>query len=202
VADDSGEVQRHSRLLARAASGDNASFHQFYVETRELIYHYVLSRVDREVAEDLVAETYVRAFRAAHQYQDRGQPAVAWLITIARNLTVSHYRRRGRHGIAATGDHRLAAPVDDDVLDRSHDSALLEALASLKPRHRRVLQLRFMEERSVAECAVALSLSEQGVRALTYRALQAMRALLGDGFLTVTDCVPAEPACVDKRSGR
>ena len=183
MADDSGEVQRHSLLLARAADGDRASFHQFYVETRELIYRYVVSRVDRQLAEDLVADTYVRAFRSAGQFEDRGQPAAAWLITIARNLIASHYRRQGRRRLTNTGDNRLAAPVDDDLIDRSHDAALLEALASLKPRHRQVLQLRFLEERSVAACAVELSLSEQGVRALTYRALQAMRAMLGDDFL-------------------
>ena len=180
MADDSGEVQRHSQLLARAANGDNAGFHQFYVETRELVYRYVLARVNRDLVEDLVADTYVRAFRAAHQFEDRGQPAVAWLITIARNLIASHYRSEGRKRPLNTGDDRLDPPVDDRLVERSHDADLLETLASLKPRQRQILQLRFLEDRSVTECAEELSLSEQGVRALTYRAVQAMRVKLGD----------------------
>ena len=176
--DASGEVHKHGDWLARAADGDHAAFQRFYEETRPLLHRYVAARVDREDVDDLMAESYLRAYRSAGQYEDRGQPAMAWLFTIARNLIASHHRsgfRRRSRSIINTGDQRLAPDVDERLIDRSDDAAVLEALAALKPRHCRILQLRFLDQRTVAECAAELAMTEQAVRALTYRALQAMR---------------------------
>ncbi|MDH3293949.1 MAG: RNA polymerase sigma factor, partial [Acidimicrobiia bacterium] len=160
-----GERQRHGELLARSAGGDTVAFHQFYAETREIVFRYLNTRVHRNEVDDLLADTYLRAFRFAATFEDRGQPAVAWLVTIAGNVVASHYRSRARVAIGNTGDNRLASEVDDDLIDRADDAAMLEALAGLKPRQRQILELRFFQELTVAECADRLSLSEQGVRA-------------------------------------
>ncbi len=183
-----GEIRRHGELLARTANGDAAAFQQLYNETRDTVFRYIRTRVRPDDAEDLLADTYVRAYRFAHKFHDQGQPAVAWLVTIARNVIASHHRSTARaaarwEAASNTGDSRLAAEVDDHLIERSDDALMMEALAGLKPRQRTILELRFFQELTVAECAERLSLTEQGVRALTYRALQAMRAELGDGFM-------------------
>lgn len=184
VVDQRGEVQSHAVLLARAADGDHAAFHRFYLDTEAFLRRYVSVRVAPSEVDDVMAETYLRAYRSADRFRDEGRPAAAWLVTIARNLVASHHRTRARRaarGPINTGDARLCGEVDEELMDRSGDAELLEALAELKPRQRRILELRFIEERTVAECAAELSLTDQGVRALTYRALQAMRTRLGHG---------------------
>lgn len=186
MVDHRGEVRTHADLLARAADGDHAAFHRFYLETEPFLRRYVSVRVPGAEVDDVIAETYLRAFRAADRFRDEGRPAAAWLVTIARNLVATHHRtnaRRAARGPINTGDARLAGDVDDQLMDRAGDAELLEALAELKPRQRRILELRFIDEWTVGECAAELGLTEQGVRALTYRALQAMRARLGDEFL-------------------
>ena len=186
MVDQRGEVQNHAVLLARAADGDHAAFHRFYLDTEPFLRRYVSLRVAAAEVDDVIAETYLRAYRSADRFRDEGRPAAAWLVTIARNLVASHHRtnaRRAARGPINTGDARLSGEVDDQLMDRAGDAEVLEALADLKPRQRRILELRFIDERSVAECAAELALTEQGVRALTYRALQAMRARLGDEFL-------------------
>ncbi len=173
-------------LLARTANGDQAAFHRFYLETEPFLRRYISVRVAASEVDDVMAETYLRVYRSADRFRDEGRPAAAWLVTIARNLLASHHRtkaRRAAHGPINSGDARLSGEVDDELLDRSGDAELLEALAELKPRQRRVLELRFFDERTVAECASEMTMSDQGVRALTYRALQALRSRLGDDFL-------------------
>lgn len=187
MVDQRGEVRTHAELLARAADGDHAAFRRFYLDTEPFLRRYVSVRVAAPEVDDMIAETYLRAYRSADRFRDEGRPAAAWLVTIARNVVASHHRtnaRRAAQGPVNTGDCRLSGDVDDDLMERSGDAELLEAMAELKPRHRRILELRFIEERTVIECAAELSLTEQGVRALTYRALEAMRAKLGDDFLT------------------
>lgn len=187
MVDQRGEVRTHAELLARAADGDHAAFRRFYLDTEPFLRRYVSVRVAAPEVDDMIAETYLRAYRSADRFRDEGRPAAAWLVTIARNVVASHHRtnaRRAAQGPVNTGDCRLSGDVDDDLMERSGDAELLEAMAELKPRHRRILELRFIEERTVIECAAELSLTEPGVRALTYRALEAMRAKLGDDFLT------------------
>lgn len=187
MVDQRGEVRTHAELLARAADGDHAAFRRFYFDTEPFLRRYVSVRVAAPEVDDMIAETYLRAYRSADRFRDEGRPAAAWLVTIARNVVASHHRtnaRRAAQGPVNTGDCRLSGDVDDDLMERSGDAELLEAMAELKPRHRRILELRFIEERTVIECAAELLLTEQGVRALTYRALEAMRAKLGDDFLT------------------
>ena len=186
VVDQRGKVRNHAVLLARAADGDHAAFHRFYLDTEPFLRRYVSARVGASEVDDVMADTYLRAYRAADRFRDEGRPAIAWLVTIARNLLASHHRtnaRRAARGPINTGDARLTGDVDAELMDRSDDARLLEALAELKPRQRRILELRFVDDRSVADCARELELTDQGVRALTYRALQTMRARLGDDFL-------------------
>lgn len=186
MVDQRGEGRTHAELLARAADGDHAAFHRFYLDTEPFLRRYLSVRVAASEVDDMIAETYLRAYRSADRFRDEGRPAAAWLVTIARNLVASHHRtnaRRAAREPVNSGDSRLSGDVDEQLMDRSGDAELLEALAELKPRQRRILELRFIEERSVTECAAELAVTEQGVRALTYRALQAMRAKLGDEFL-------------------
>lgn len=180
--DDSSD---HAVLLAAAAAGDSDAFRRFYLDTVDLVSRFIGSRTGSDMTEDLVSDTYVRALRAAGQFTDTGRPAVAWLITIARNVVASHYRAVGRPTAFNTGDARLAATPEDHVEQHADEAEVLVALAELPPRQREILVARFMDGRSVSECAARLGMTEQAVRAMTYRGLQALRVSLDESPVEV-----------------
>lgn len=176
-----GQSDDHAVLLAAAAAGDADAFRIFYEDTVQLISRYVAGRASADVAEDLVSDTYARALRSSHQFTDRGRPAVAWLITIARNVVASHYRSGGRPAVVNPGDHRLMSTPEDRLDQMDDEAEVLAALAQIAPRQRSILVARFLEDRTVGECAAGLGMTEQAVRAMTYRGLQALRTILVDG---------------------
>ncbi len=172
------ESSDHAVLLAAAAVGDADAFRRFYLDTVDLVSRFIGSRAATDITEDLVSDTYVRALRAAHQFTDRGRPAVAWLIVIARNVIASHYRSDGRQAVINPGDDRLVATPEQHLEQHDDETEVLVALAELPPRQRDIIVARFLDDRSVGQCAAEFEMTEQAVRAMTYRGLQALRAVL------------------------
>ena len=79
-------------LFQRIASGDKEAFQLLYKETFQSVYVFLLSIVrNKEDAEDLLQETYIRVRLHADQYEDQGKP-LAWIFTIARNLALMRLR--------------------------------------------------------------------------------------------------------------
>ncbi len=143
--------------------------------------------LDAAIAADLTAETFAQAFRSWPRLQGRSEPEVrAWLFTVARRQ-VSRYLRRGRverRALQRLGI-RLPALHEDDVAAVDERAGLGELraalgveLARLSAEQREALRLRVVEERSYAEVALVLGVSEQAVRARVSRGLRALAGAL------------------------
>lgn len=171
--DDEGtELPRH--LLLRAGQGDVDAFNRFYRLTVDDLARFVAGRVPAGDVEDLVAETYLRAFRGAGGFSDRGKPALAWLVTIARNQIAGHYAKQAR-SIPPAADARTVPSVEDRAEIKAEHEEIRDQLDELPARYREVLRLRYVDELPVAVCAAHLGMSEGAVRALTFRAVSALR---------------------------
>ncbi len=174
---DSGTTDENPRaLLLRAGTGDTEAFHRFYISTVDDVSRYVASRADAGSTEDIVAETYLRAYRSAASFTDRGTPAIAWLITIARNQIATHYRRSSRQ-VRPNADERTVPSTEERSVLSDEHAAVLRDLQQLSPRYQEILRLRFIEDLPVAVCADELEIGEGAVRALTFRALNALRSV-------------------------
>lgn len=137
-----------------------------------------------EVAVDLLAETFARAYRDRARLRGTGEEeALAWVYGIARHVLAS-YQRRGaveRRALRALGVERRA--LTDAEYDRVEELAELAALgaridselAALAADQRHAVQLRVLEERPYDEVAHELGVSEQTARARVSRALRALR---------------------------
>jgi RNA polymerase sigma-70 factor (ECF subfamily) len=137
-----------------------------------------------EVAVDLMAETFAQAYRDRRQFRGEAEEeAVAWLFGIARHC-LSGYLRRGsaeRRALRRLGVERRE--LHDFELERIEELAGLREIAGrlrseldgLEVEQREAVQLRVVEERSYAEVALALGVSEQAARARVSRALRALR---------------------------
>jgi RNA polymerase sigma-70 factor (ECF subfamily) len=147
----------------------------------DAVYRYCYYRVgDAERAQDLTAEVFVRMVEKLDRFKLRGRPLLAWLYTIARNLTTDLHRKKGKlahlpldeASAVATGDEAdLAQAVDRGI----QADCLAAALRHLTEDQRRVILLKFMEGRNNGQVARILSKSEGAVKSLQHRALSSLR---------------------------
>ena len=133
---------------------------------------------DRNAAEDLVQEAFIRLARSAHRIQDPTK-AAPYLRSIVLNLARDHNRR----GLVSLR-HRL--PLDDrraqeeDVLElRDDQRQVIDALRDLPHRQRACLVLRYYQELGIDDIAEALGISRNSVKTHLQRGLAAMEAKVG-----------------------
>ena len=157
---------------------DEAFIRALYAEHGGALLRYAvhLTSGDRQRAEDLVQETIVRAWRHPEALAER--PARPWLFAVARNLAVDSYRAR-RARPTELGEAALSLVPSDDDADRTLESwAVADALASLRPDHRRVIIETYYRGCSVAEAAATLGIPPGTVKSRTFYALKALKLAL------------------------
>jgi RNA polymerase sigma-70 factor (ECF subfamily) len=169
-------MDAREQALVEAAKEDPSRFGALYEAHFERIYAFVAHRVrDRSVAEDLTAEVFRRALAAIGGFEWRGVPFSAWLFRIAANEIADYAAKVSRErGTIVEGE-----PSRDETEIVEHRATLFRLIDELPPDQRRVLVLRFAEERSVREVAASLGRSEAAVKQLQWRALQTLRARMG-----------------------
>jgi RNA polymerase sigma-70 factor, ECF subfamily len=179
-------LARIEALVQLAQAGDGEAFGQIYEAYVDLVYRYVYVRCgSHHLAEDLTAETFVRALRRLDSFTWTGKDIAAWFVTIARNLIVDHakssrYRIEVTTGELLDADEHAEAP-EAVVLERMRDVRLLGAVKSLKAEQQECIVLRFLQGMSLAETAAILGRNENAVKQLQLRAVRALyRALDGE----------------------
>jgi RNA polymerase sigma-70 factor, ECF subfamily len=171
------------RLLVEAAQADLSKFDALYELHFDRVYFFIVSRVhDRAVAEDLTSEVFHKALVNLSKYQWRGTPFSSWLFRIASNAVVDYFKRSDREQQTNELEHPLAQPdlssTDLDSIERHvRFFRLVEQLPEIQ---RRVVCERFIDERSIREIARRLSKTEGAIKQLQFRALQTLRAQIGD----------------------
>lgn len=134
---------------------------------------------DKNAAEDLVQEAFIRLYRSAHRIQDDARSA-AYLRSIVLNLTRDH-NRRGllslRHLQTAERPEDPDRP-DDKVVRTEGQAEVIDALLGLSLRQRECLVLRFYYDLSEREIAATLGISSNSVKTHCRRGMASMRELL------------------------
>jgi RNA polymerase sigma-70 factor, ECF subfamily len=167
------------RRLVEAAQRDSARFADLYENFFDVVYLYVVRRVrSRPEAEDLTAEVFHRALRSLPRFKWTGAPFASWLFRIAANMIADRAKRAAREqGSGAAQD--IATPAglpQSDIEQVERQARLFRLVDVLAEDHRRVILMRFVEEKSIREIAQALGRSEGAIKQLQFRALQNLRA--------------------------
>lgn len=131
----------------------------------------------RAEAEDLTQATFERGLRAWGRFDPRRATARTWLLAIAHNLLVDHYRTRARRREVSLPED-LDAPASDERRDVGLDPALARALDELGERDREIIALRFGGDLTGPEIATVTGLSLANVQQILSRALRRLRASL------------------------
>ena len=168
------------RILVEAAQRDPSRFAELYERNFDRVYAYVSRRLtDRSAVEDVTAEVFRQALANLGQFEWRGSPFVAWLVRIAANAVTDHWRRVSREQPMLEADGPESAPSDPASIDAVERRALLFRLVrSLPADQRRVIEMRFAQEKGVREIARELNRTEGAVKQLQFRAIQNLRAQL------------------------
>jgi RNA polymerase sigma-70 factor (ECF subfamily) len=167
------------RLLVEAAQKDPSRFGELYEMHFERVYAYIAKRVrDRDVAEDLTSEVFHRALASLPRFDWRGIPFAVWLLRIASNLIVDRWKQLGREVVEDTPERVMeVCPVEVE-----HRARLFRMVELLPEDQRRVVMMRFAEEKSIREIADALGRSEGAVKQLQLRGLKNLRSKLGADY--------------------
>lgn len=140
---------------------------------------------DRQRAEDLVQETFLRAWRHPEVLRPERGSVRAWLFTTARHLAIDAWRRRTTRVGEVITDTLPEPPPELDEADRAVETwTIAEALDRLSPAHRDVLVACFYQGRSVAEAAAMLGVPAGTVKSRTHYAVRALRLVLDEMGVT------------------
>ncbi len=170
-----------SRLVQRSKEGDTEAFGAIYDGYLTPVYRYVVFRFPEELAEDLVADIFVRAWEKMHTYTAyRGIPFSAWLFRIARHALIDAYRTQ-------RGFEEISEDIqDEDTWNDPHQSTeraltvatVRRALSRMPAYYRDILLLHYVSGLSHREVANSLGITEGFVRVLKHRALKKLEAYL------------------------
>ena len=167
------------RLLVEAAQKDTERFGDLYELHFALVYAFVVRRVrNREVAEDLTSEVFHKALANLHRFEWRGVPFGAWLLKIAANAIADQAKRSQRELSVDDPPEISTRPRMEQAQDLAR---LFRLVSELPDDQRRVMVMRFAEEKSIREAAQQLGKSEGAVKQLQFRGLENLRVRLEAG---------------------
>jgi RNA polymerase sigma-70 factor (ECF subfamily) len=179
------DAQLMERMCADASGEALRALYRAYAG--ELLGFALNSLGDREAAEEIVQETFTRAWRHADRY-DPGRGSVrTWLYQIARHAIIDARRRASaRPSLAPAG---AGAGNEEEAGGPSIEQAMLgwqvaAALERLSPEHRQVIRLAHVRGMSVREIADACQLPEGTVKSRTWYALRSLRLVLEEMGVT------------------
>jgi len=183
-------LQQDADMLKRLHDGDRTAMAELYDRYFDRVYSLVFNQVDRnrEVAEDIVQETFLAALKSAKGFKGRSS-AYTWLCSIAYHKVADHYRRQSRER------KRMVSGVDVDTVDDSENpgrqpqpdsliesaetrQVVNEALSKLPWDYRQVLILKYVEELSVQEISQIMDRSPKSIEGLLTRSRKALQTQL------------------------
>jgi RNA polymerase sigma-70 factor (ECF subfamily) len=170
------------RGLIEAAQRDPACFAQLYENNFERVYAFITRRVhDRDQAQDLTADVFHSALKNLGRFQWRGAPFAAWLFRIAANAIVDRGKRAAKiEALNLREFHEPKASSEADLAEVEHRARLFKLVEKLPGDQRRVITLRFAQQKSIAEIAKDIGRSEGAIKQLQFRGLQSLRTMVGE----------------------
>lgn len=175
--------QALAELATKARERDIEAFGRIYDMCVDSVYRFAFYKIgNRQDAEDVTEETFLRAFKSIGRYEKRDCPFTAWLFRIAQMAVADFYRSMPRRLSADSGNGAAElvpdpkAHIDVDAGLRAEDVAAL--IKRLSPDQQNVIALRFLAGLKLSETAVMLGKNENAVKALQHRGLQALRKII------------------------
>ncbi|HEU4649416.1 MAG TPA: sigma-70 family RNA polymerase sigma factor, partial [Gemmatimonadales bacterium] len=181
-------------IVALARAGQEAAYRELIRRYERPIFSLLFRMVrDRELAEDLAQETFIKALNAIESYRPEFKFS-SWIFKIANNSAIDHLRRRELDTLSLEGSPHAETPEAieatalqigdrqesplDEVAARELGGQIEAAIAQLRPEYRSCILLRHVEGRAYEEIAQMLNLPLGTVKTYIHRARNELRQLL------------------------
>ena len=172
----------NEELACRAQQGCSASFERLLRRFQTPVLHFLRHRGWAADAEDLAQETFLRAYQNLHRYNRRWAFS-AWLFTIARRMSINHYRRT-KPTANATAIHTATAsdpePLDALVATEGRRRLWDLAAKTLSEEQTTALWLHYVEEMPLSGIALVLGRSRASVKVMLFRARRKLLPLFDE----------------------
>ena len=158
-----------------------ASLVGLFPEYYDKIAYYAYSHIgNREDAQDISGETFLKALKALKSFQDRNIPMKAWLFRIAHNLVVDYLRKKAKRVTVSIDDIEIPAKENPSmVAEQKYDiERMYKAMEHLTTDQREVIRLRFLVDLSSQEVGHIMNKRSGAVREMQRAAIQKLRSLL------------------------
>lgn len=173
--------EEERRLVEAAICKDATAFAELYDRHVVRVYRHIYYLVgDAKEAEDITAQTFLKAWEAVGRYKERGAPFLAWLLRIAHNLAVTFLRSKRQHGGLEDTlvDVKTNRNPEDSLEQSGEEANVRAAVLKLREEQRQVIMLRFVEEMDYQQVASLIGKSVPAVRVIQHRALGNLRRIL------------------------
>ncbi|MEW6142998.1 MAG: sigma-70 family RNA polymerase sigma factor [Chloroflexota bacterium] len=179
-------MSQEKELIERAQNGDGRALAELYQANAARVYRYIYLRVQNTAeAEDITQQVFLKVLDAIKSFKWSGAPFTAWLIRVAHNEMVDHFRREAKAKTVPM-DERFGNPeLDPGSADPSaiaetsiEIGRMMAALERLPKAQKEVISLRFTSGLSIAEAAKLLGKSEGTIKALQFNGIMSLRRLL------------------------
>lgn len=185
----SDKARRDYMLVKKATGGDQKAYAELLDRYRDAIYYMLLKMVNNASdAEDLTIEAFGKAFKNLNQYAPN-YAFSTWLFKIATNNCIDFIRKKKANHISldqndeehemATHEVQAAVPDPEESLINQQKAMLMRnVVTKLKPRYRKLIELRYFNEFSYEEIAEELELPIGTVKAQLFRARELLFNIL------------------------
>jgi len=167
----------HSPSLAATKLVEDADWDAVYEEQLPRIYNFLRYRVGPDVAEDLAARVFEKAWVHRRRYRRDLAAFGTWLISIARHEAIDHIRQRRRHtGLEEAATIVIPGASPEEQLAANQDAERLRRLlASLAERERELIALKYGAGLNNREIAHLVHLGESNVGTILHRTIRSLR---------------------------
>jgi RNA polymerase sigma-70 factor (ECF subfamily) len=168
-------------LVGLIARGDKHAMQVLFARYGVRMFRFLMRFVDSEsVAEDLVSEAFIDVWRHAGQYKARSLVST-WLLAIARHKALSALRRRSANDLDDEAIELIGDPGDNPeaaMQRRERSIILLDCLRQLSPAHREIIDLVYYHERSIADVAEIIGVSQSTAKTRMFYARRGIAKLM------------------------
>jgi RNA polymerase sigma-70 factor (ECF subfamily) len=177
-------------LVQKALNKDQKAYSRLLSRYRDNIFYYILRMVsDKTHAADLTLETFDKAFQNLHKY-DTQYAFSTWLYKIAKNCTIDFVRKRKLNSLhinygsdeeASINENILysnAPNPEENMIQQQEELKLIRYIESMKPKYRKLIELRYIKEYAYEEIAEELRIPLGTVKTQLFRAKNVLAEMI------------------------
>ena len=174
------QINSEQKLIEEAKK-DAKNFRPIYNQYYEVVFRFIFQRIgDEQITTDIVSEVFYRALHNLKKYEFRGLPFSSWLLRIAHNETIKHYRKVSKSRVVKLQTEHLQNLTQEEETNYLEDfkPVLMNALKKLKIEDMQLIEMRFFEERPFKEIAEIMNKKESAIKMKVYRILEKLKVSL------------------------